>query len=74
GPSLPHCDHSSTKEHHTCLMLIFFLPWRNVHDLHHDFQSWSEAYSNFYISASKYIQSLINNMQILHECKDSHDD
>ncbi|KAF8975735.1 hypothetical protein BDQ17DRAFT_1183159, partial [Cyathus striatus] len=59
---------------HTCLMLILFLSWRNVHDLRKNFSSWFHAFSYFYDNCLQNIREKIDNMQVLHKCKDSRDD
>ncbi|KAJ7434767.1 hypothetical protein B0H11DRAFT_1643182, partial [Mycena galericulata] len=73
GPALPRRDQQTSIEKHARLMLILFKPWRHADDLRHSNQSWSEAYSQFTETCSKDILERIDNMQILHECKDSRD-
>jgi hypothetical protein len=41
--------------------------------LRHSGQSWSQAYQQFLLTCPEYIVQCIDNMQILHECKDSRD-
>ncbi|KAF8991661.1 hypothetical protein BDQ17DRAFT_1183294, partial [Cyathus striatus] len=74
GPALPCHDHDASHECHARLMLIFFFPWRSVHDLHQQFHSWLQAFNHFHANCSEQICEIISNMQILHECKDSRDD
>ncbi|KAJ7439442.1 hypothetical protein B0H11DRAFT_1732803, partial [Mycena galericulata] len=73
GPALPRRDQPALKERHARLMLIFFKPWRHAEDLRHANQSWSEAYSQFLLACSEDDVRRMDNMQILHECRDSRD-
>ncbi|KAG1727353.1 uncharacterized protein EDB91DRAFT_1007402, partial [Suillus paluster] len=54
-------------------MLILFKPWRSVSDLKQSTQSWTEAFDAFQHTCSSAVTSILNNMQILHKCKDSQD-
>ncbi|KAF8237219.1 hypothetical protein L208DRAFT_1105277, partial [Tricholoma matsutake] len=58
------------------LMLILFKPWRTTFDLHQPNGSWSTAFKNYRSSTccSNEFKELMDNMQLLHECKDKHDD
>ncbi|KAJ7094150.1 hypothetical protein C8R44DRAFT_645687, partial [Mycena epipterygia] len=73
GPAIPRRDRPSSVEKHARLMLILFKPWRHAEDLRHQNQSWSEAHTQFVSTCSEDILECIDNMQILHECKDSRD-
>ena len=55
-------------------MLIFFKPWRTFADLHSTKESWVDAFSQFLLSVDVRTQTLMDNMQQLHKCKDSKDD
>ncbi|KAJ7438791.1 hypothetical protein B0H11DRAFT_1692619, partial [Mycena galericulata] len=55
------------------LMLILFKPWRHCSDLISEDQNWVGAYEDFLQDCSSDVVSVIENMQILHECKDSRD-
>lgn len=74
GPSLPRRDRQDIKEKYCRLMLILFKPWRRALDLRNTGQSWSDAFDDFARSCSTDILAVMDNMQILHECKDSRDD
>ncbi|KAF8224128.1 hypothetical protein L208DRAFT_1085326, partial [Tricholoma matsutake] len=58
------------------LMLILFKPWRTAFDLRTPQESWETAFENFNTSTlcSEEFKQTMNNMQLLHECKDSHND
>ncbi|KAJ7486646.1 hypothetical protein FB451DRAFT_1026851, partial [Mycena latifolia] len=74
GPALPRRDHENSAAKHARLMLILFKPWRHSADLRHANQSWVEAYAHFLRDeCPPDVLDCINNMQILHECKDSRD-
>jgi hypothetical protein len=74
GPALPRRDRDDySKLKHARLMLILFKPWRHCSDLLDDGQSWLEAYDEFLNTCSSEIIRRIDNMQLLHECKDSRD-
>ncbi|KAJ7710213.1 hypothetical protein B0H16DRAFT_1216139, partial [Mycena metata] len=74
GPALPRRDRDGyTKHKHARLMLILFKPWRHCSDLVRTDQSWIEAYEEFLEVCSPDVTMIINNMQLLHECKDSRD-
>jgi hypothetical protein len=55
-------------------MLIFFKPWRTVADLKMDDKSWVDAFNDFQMTSSRAHLEVMDNMQVLHECKDCHDD
>ncbi|KAJ7707962.1 hypothetical protein B0H14DRAFT_2231640, partial [Mycena olivaceomarginata] len=73
GPAMPRRDVEDLKRKHARLMLILFKPWRHASDLRLQGQSWYEAYLAFRNQCSAFVLDAINNIQILHECKDSRD-
>jgi hypothetical protein len=73
GPAIPRRDIEASRHKHARLMLILFKPWRNSEDLRQQGQSWVDAYEQFLDTCSEEIRSYIDNMQLLHECKDSRD-
>ena len=56
-------------------MLILFEPWRDVMDLKTIHLTWQEAFQSWRVSAnySPEIDQILNNMNLLNECKDSKD-
>ncbi|KAG2368148.1 hypothetical protein BDR07DRAFT_1212825, partial [Suillus spraguei] len=74
GSKMPHRDQESIYPKYCCLMLILFKPWRSITDLKHTSQSWAESFETFRRTCDEKVISILNNMQILHECKDSRDD
>jgi hypothetical protein len=55
-------------------MLILFWPWRNLADLRGVDESWESVFGKFSLAMSAGHQGVVENMQILHECRDSRDD
>ncbi|TEB31088.1 hypothetical protein FA13DRAFT_1629679, partial [Coprinellus micaceus] len=76
GPALPQRDRPSLWAKYCRLMLIFFKPWRNVEDLCEGHPSWPKAFDVFLRSptCTQTAQTLMRNMQVFHECKDSRDE
>ncbi|KAJ7019078.1 hypothetical protein C8F04DRAFT_895466, partial [Mycena alexandri] len=73
GPALPKRSDPAFVEKHARLMLILFKPWRHASDLRDPDQSWSESYAEFLPMCEPENLERIENMQLLHECKDSRD-
>ncbi|KAJ8502956.1 hypothetical protein ONZ45_g11279 [Pleurotus djamor] len=74
GPGLPRRDRQETAERHAKVSLILFKPWRVVSDLKSSSESWQEAYNVYLRTIPQHALFVINNMQLLHECRDSRDD
>ncbi|KAJ7127740.1 hypothetical protein C8R44DRAFT_529301, partial [Mycena epipterygia] len=74
GPGIPRRDRPSVYPRYCRLMLIFFKPWRRASDLRSPGQSWEEAFTTFTRNCPESVTFKMNNMQILHECRDSRDD
>ncbi|KAJ6535227.1 hypothetical protein DFH09DRAFT_931958, partial [Mycena vulgaris] len=74
GPALPRRDNDRSSPKHARLMLVLFKPWRHASDLRAPGQTWVDAYKEFLKDdCSEEALECINNMQLLHECKDSRD-
>ena len=73
GPAVPRRDKPDVYERYCRLMLILFKPWRKAQDLRDTGEKWSEAFARFNVTSSLGCKSLMDNMQILHECKDCRD-
>ncbi|KAJ7868967.1 hypothetical protein B0H14DRAFT_2294922, partial [Mycena olivaceomarginata] len=69
-PGIPRRDKANLREKYCRLMLIFFKPWRHARDLKEDYLSWEEAFNFFTVTCSKSVHFKMDNMQILHECRD----
>lgn len=74
GPAIPRRDREEVKEKYAKTMLLLFKPWRTLTDLKGESLSWSDAFENFSVSADKATLRVIDNIQVLHECRDSRDD
>ncbi|KAJ6552633.1 hypothetical protein DFH09DRAFT_830256, partial [Mycena vulgaris] len=74
GPGIPRRDRPAIYARYCRLMLIFFKPWRHAKDLWSPGQSWEEAFTAFAIDYPHSVRFKMDNMQILHECRDSRDD
>ncbi|KAF8060237.1 hypothetical protein FPV67DRAFT_1424117, partial [Lyophyllum atratum] len=71
GRALPRRDKELSLERHKRLMLVFFRPWRTVHDLRLGAESWSDAFQRHTFTPETI--AIMDNMQILHECRDERD-
>src|SRR6202034_4399427 len=54
--------------------LLLFKPWGQGTRLRDEGESWASAFDRFLLACPERFKSIIDNMQILHECKDSRDD
>ena len=74
GPAIPRRDQPEVYERHCRLMLIFFKPWRTTGDLCKPETSWITAFAEFLETITVEHKRVMDNMQVLHECRDSRDD
>ncbi|KZV89334.1 hypothetical protein EXIGLDRAFT_574920, partial [Exidia glandulosa HHB12029] len=74
GPAIPRRDSPEIYPRYCRLMLILFKPWRSAKDLRTSGQSWPDAFEQFKAQCLRAHVRVMDNMQILHECKDSRDD
>ncbi|KAJ3846269.1 hypothetical protein EV368DRAFT_53015, partial [Lentinula lateritia] len=74
GPAIPWRDHTDIQPRYCRLMLMFFKPWRTGMDLCAPLQTWEDAFDVFMDLCSARDKAIMENMQILHECRDSRDD
>ena len=74
GPAIPRRDRAECYKRHCRLMLLLFKPWRWPTDLLAVGDSWKSTYQNFAITMECRHQEYMNNMQVLHECRDERDD
>jgi hypothetical protein len=73
GPALPRRDRTESLPKYCRLMLILFKPWRTAEDLRTPDQTWADAFSEFVKMCDDSTKSILNNMQVLHECRDAKD-
>ena len=69
GPQIPRQDREETRERYSRAIATLFIPWRSVRDLCDVNQSWSDALSTRQQNISGQSQKIIENTQLLHECK-----
>jgi hypothetical protein len=73
GPALPRRDSELLRAKYCRLMLILFKPWRVSADLRNVDESWADAFNTFMNGCNEATKRILNNMQVLHECKDAKD-
>ena len=56
------------------LMLIFFKSWCSAWDLREEGQSWTDSFASFFKDGDPSVKYIMENIQLLQECKDSWDD
>lgn len=71
GPALPRHGRQEVCECYAWVMLILFKPWWHAEDLRSPSQKWSNTFEQFHKNCDPHFIKVMNNMQILHECKDS---
>lgn len=74
GPAIPRRDRPYMREKYCRLMLILFKPWVLPTDLKAPDETWDTAFQRFASSCAPKYLDVMENMQMLHECKDSRDD
>lgn len=73
GPAMPRRD-QETSTRYFRLMMILFKPWRKVSELRDLDDSWVLAFEKFSATLHDDHQRVLNNMQVLNECRDSRND
>ena len=73
GPSLPRRDREESTEKYCRLMLLLLKPWCYPEHLMGNFTSFELAFQAFQKDNPQWT-TLLDNMQLLHECRDSRDD
>ena len=74
GPTIPCRDCQEHVAAYSCLMFILFKPWHNASNLCNPGQTWQEVFTQFKEECLLQYLEIMNNMQLLHKCKDSHND
>ena len=74
GPQIPRQDRDDTRERYNRALLTLFVPWRNASDLCDIKETWEDAFESRknHISADSW--KIIDNIQLLHECKKDRDE
>ena len=73
GPALPRRDREPLHARYCRLMLILFKPWCVAGDLRNTDETWVNAFDRFVGGCDERIRRILNNMQVMHECKDAKD-
>ena len=74
GPPVPRRDRDDTRERYCRAILTLFFPWRSIQDVCNVDQSWEEA---FQIRQTRILPAswkIIDNIQLLQECKNDRDE
>ena len=74
GPQIPRRDRDDTRERYSRALLTIFVPWRTVADLCDINQTWEEAFEARQNRISIHSWKIIENIQLLHECKKDRDE
>ncbi len=74
GPQIPRKDREDTTERYSRAILTLFVPWSTVSDLCDVNQKWEEALKSRQHLISTYSRKIIENIQLLHECKKDRDE
>ena len=74
GPQIPRREREETRERYSRALLTLFVPWRTVHDLCTSNQTWFEALNARSSLISNSSLKIIDNIQLLHECKNDRDE
>ncbi|CAF4785812.1 unnamed protein product [Rotaria sp. Silwood1] len=74
GPQIPQQDRDDTRERYSRAILTLFVPWRTVIDLCSANQTWEDAFKSRQIRISIHSWKIIENIQLLHECKKDRDE
>jgi hypothetical protein len=74
GPQIPRRERVETRKRYSRALLTLFTPWRSVHDLCELNQTWCEALEVRKLSISTSALKIIENIQLLHECKNDRDE
>ena len=73
GPSIVRRDQPENMIRYHRLMLMFFKPWTVPQDLKGNHPNYATAFQDHFPEGTRW-SKIMNNMQILHECRDSRDD
>ena len=74
GPQIPRRDREDTRERYSRALLTLFVPWHTITDLCDINQTWEEAYKLRQNRISTHSLKIIENIQLLHECKKDRDE
>jgi hypothetical protein len=74
GPPVPRRDREDTRERYCRSILTLFVPWRSVQDVCDVNQTWEQAFETRHIRITSESHKIIDNIQLLQECKNDRDE
>lgn len=74
GPIIPRKDRDDTRERYCRAILTLFVPWRSIQDLCDLSQTWEQAFEARQVKIAAESNKIIDNIQLLHECKHDRDE
>ena len=74
GPPVPRKDRDDTRERYCRSILTLFVPWRSIQDICNVDQTWEEAFQIRQTKISPTSWKIIENIQLLQECKSDRDE
>ncbi|CAF1202328.1 unnamed protein product [Adineta ricciae] len=74
GPPIPRRDREDTIERYCRSILALFCPWRSFQDVCKVDQTWAQAFEARYTKITDESRKIIDNIQILQECKTDRDE
>lgn len=74
GPPVPRRDRDDTRERYCRSILTLFCPWRSIQDICDVNQTWEQALDTRYIQITSDSRKIIDNIQLLQECKSDRDE
>ncbi|CAF4755609.1 unnamed protein product, partial [Rotaria sp. Silwood2] len=74
GPQIPRQDRDDTRERYCRAILTLFVSWRTVTDICDISQTWEDAFKSRQHLILSNSWTIIENIQLLHECKKDRDD
>jgi hypothetical protein len=74
GPQIPRADRSDTRERYCRAILTLFRPWHTIDDLCKVYEKWDDALKLHVNDLSESSKQIIENIELLHECKSGRDD
>ena len=74
GPPVPRRDRDDTRERYCRAILTLFFPWRSIQDVCNIDQTWEEAFQIRQRRVSPASWKIIDNIQLLQECKNDRDE
>lgn len=74
GPPIPSRDREDTRERYCRSILTLFVPWRSFQDVCNVDQTWVQAFETHYRKITSESRKIIDNIQLLHECKHDRDE